>query len=230
MKSLVSGQARLATPYHSPHVHVSTDPFQRRTVLALESINRILTREAEERAETIRKQNLVDEWKFVSRVLDRTLFMTFTTAAIIFNLSILTSSPFRERFSYCPIENCDDLTMEEIIELTANVASKHHFTGAAPTGVTEEEESPAAAHLQSGPDDIVALPEEHGLSPEGLKPSQKHQRPPPLQRGWREPTEPWNEKATPGPEYRGYEQQLPTPPQAQSSPQGTSTRDGGRRG
>lgn len=228
----MSGQALPATSRHSTPAHVSTDPFQRRTVLALESINRILTREAEERGETTRKQNLVDEWKFVSRVLDRTLFITFTTAAIIFNLTILTSSPFRERFSYCPIDDCEDLTMEEIMDLTANSASKHHFSGAAPTGVTEEE-SPAAAHLQGGPDDIVALPEEHGLGPEGLKPSQKHQRPPPLQRGWREPAEPWDENvytATPGPEYLGYERQLPTLPQAQPSPRGTSTRDGGRRG
>lgn len=230
------GLAHHAPPRPAPPslpAHVSTDPFQRRTVLALESINKILTKEANERSEDNRKQNLVDEWKFVSRVLDRTLFMTFTTAAIIFNLSILTSSPFRERFSYCPIDNCEEMTMEEIIALTANSASKHKF-GDVPSADADKAEG-SAAHLKSGPNDLVALPDEQSLALESFKTPQSHQRPPPLQRGHWEPAEPWDENvytATPRPEYRAYESQRqhPTPPEAHPSSQGTATRDGGRRG
>lgn len=212
---------------------MSTDPFQRRTVLALESINRILKNEADERTESNRKQNLVDEWKFVSRVMDRTLFITFTTAAVIFNLSILTSSPFRERFSYCPIDDCEDLTMEEIIELTGDVASKQHFQGEAPPGVADDNNPVKAAHLHKDRYGLVALPEATSGAPEGLEQRPDHVRRGARQRGFMEPAARDENVyvANPGPEYEGYEGLglLPTPIQAQPSPRGTAT-DGGRRG
>ncbi|KAG7161484.1 Neuronal acetylcholine receptor subunit alpha-9-like 2, partial [Homarus americanus] len=107
-----------------------TDPFQRKAIAALESINRILTREETERNKVNKKSNLVEQWKFVSRVMDRTLFISFTIITFSFNVAILTSSPFRQSFAYCPLgENgeCDDLTWQDITELTNHAASGTHF-------------------------------------------------------------------------------------------------------
>ncbi|XP_045606644.2 acetylcholine receptor subunit beta-type acr-3-like [Procambarus clarkii] len=129
---------------------VLTDPFQRRAIAVLESINKILTREQEERDVLTVRNTLVEEWKFVSRVMDRTLFLTFTLITFIFNVSILTSSPFRERFAYCPLGDngeCDDLTWEQIIEITSHAANDIHFSGTK-KGHTPAEASDAA-HLQN---------------------------------------------------------------------------------
>ncbi|XP_069961500.1 acetylcholine receptor subunit beta-like 1 [Cherax quadricarinatus] len=111
--------------------HVLTDPFQRRAIAALESINKILSQEAADRDHATKKNDLVEEWKFISRVMDRTLFISFTLLTFFFNISILTSSPFRERFDYCPLGDkgeCDKLTWEEIIEITSHAATDTHFS------------------------------------------------------------------------------------------------------
>ena len=189
-----------------PHNFVSTDPFQRRTVLALESINRILSQEQKETAETNRKTDLIDQWKFVSRVMDRTLFITFTMVCCIFNFSILTSSPFRERFSYCPVEDCEGLTAEEIIELTANSASAHHFGPAGGDDGGHGGGAAASAHLHSDPDNLVSLNEVSNSIPDGNK---GRKRPGPLQRPFGDlatTVEPEKfHAANPGPKYEGYE-------------------------
>lgn len=120
------------------------DPYQRRTVAALESINRILAREEVSTNQNNVKGELVEQWKFVSRVMDRTLFIVFTLICIIFNLSILTSSPFRERFDFCPFSDitvCEDLDMAEIIKLQASSSRGH---------TTEEEAYASGAHGGGG--------------------------------------------------------------------------------
>lgn len=113
------------------------DPFHRRTVAALESINKILAREESSTNQNNVKSDLVEQWKFVSRVMDRTLFILFTLICIIFNLSILTSSPFRERFDFCPFEDptiCEELDMKEIIKMQATNPSSHSVGGASEDG------------------------------------------------------------------------------------------------
>ncbi|XP_045132780.1 acetylcholine receptor subunit alpha-1-A-like [Portunus trituberculatus] len=190
------------------------DPFQRRTVLALESINRILTTERKEADETGRRSNLVDEWKFVSRVLDRTLFITFTVVCVIFNLSILTSSPFRERFSYCPAESCEGLTLEEILDLTANAAAGHSVFSedGGDGGYGDYGGGAASAHLHSDPDTLVSLNKISNSLSEDHKDHKGDKGPKrrkPLERPIEEfPTTPEPDKfyvANPGPKYEGYE-------------------------
>ena len=188
---------------------MATDPFQRRTVLALESINKILKRERTEADETGRRNNLVDEWKFVSRVLDRTLFITFTVVCVIFNLTILTSSPFRERFSYCPAESCEGLTTEEILELTANAAAGHKIFVNDDGGAYGS--AKPSAHLHSDPNIPVSLTKISNSIPEDHKDHKRDKGPRrrrPLERPIDEfPTTPEHELyvANPGPKYEGYE-------------------------
>ncbi|XP_063883891.1 acetylcholine receptor subunit alpha-type acr-16-like [Scylla paramamosain] len=188
------------------------DPFQRRTVLALESINRILTRERKEADESSRRSNLVDEWKFVSRVLDRTLFITFTVVCVIFNLSILTSSPFRERFSYCPVGDCEGLTVEEILELTANSAAGHSVLTNKKTDGEGNGDGMASAHLHSNPGTLVSLNEASNSISEDHKDHKGDKGPrrrKPLERPTGEfLTTPQPDRlyvANPGPKYEGYE-------------------------
>ncbi|XP_068209507.1 uncharacterized protein [Palaemon carinicauda] len=105
------------------------DPFERRALAALEAMTKIFTKESEASKKTTLRKNLVDEWQFVSRVLDRTLFIAFSFSCMLFNIFILTSSPFRERFDYCPLEgegSCDELTFEDIKQLTIDMASNYH--------------------------------------------------------------------------------------------------------
>ncbi|XP_068217896.1 uncharacterized protein [Palaemon carinicauda] len=107
------------------------DPFQKRALMALDSMCLTLmkNRQATEMSENTNK--LIEQWKFISRVMDRTLFVTFSLACLLFNIAILTSSPFREKFDYCPLEEgmCDDMTFEEIKEITLLSASNVHFDG-----------------------------------------------------------------------------------------------------
>ncbi|KAK8398928.1 hypothetical protein O3P69_004199 [Scylla paramamosain] len=198
---------------HSPQDEAQPrDPFQRRTVLALESINRILTRERKEADESSRRSNLVDEWKFVSRVLDRTLFITFTVVCVIFNLSILTSSPFRERFSYCPVGDCEGLTVEEILELTANSAAGHSVLTNKKTDGEGNGDGMASAHLHSNPGTLVSLNEASNSISEDHKDHKGDKGPrrrKPLERPTGEfLTTPQPDRlyvANPGPKYEGYE-------------------------
>ncbi|KAK7079044.1 Neurotransmitter-gated ion-channel transmembrane region [Halocaridina rubra] len=100
------------------------DPFEKRALYALESMRNILSREENETYDNGLRKKTVEEWKFLSRVMDRLLFIVFFLASFIFNITILTSSPFRERFDYCPLgENmCEHLTYQEIIQLNAEMA------------------------------------------------------------------------------------------------------------
>ncbi|KAK4321335.1 hypothetical protein Pmani_007855 [Petrolisthes manimaculis] len=94
--------------YEGPGVF--KEPFQRRSVEALEGIHRILEAEANETHIQSTKTRLSEQWKFMSRVLDRILFITFGATTLLFNVIILTQSPFGEKFEYCPIGkgNCDE--------------------------------------------------------------------------------------------------------------------------
>lgn len=49
------------------------------------------------------KVQLMDEWKFLSRVVDRFLFIIFGIVTFLFNIIILMQSPFGEKFEYCPL-------------------------------------------------------------------------------------------------------------------------------
>ncbi|XP_042880203.1 neuronal acetylcholine receptor subunit alpha-10-like [Penaeus japonicus] len=79
------------------------DDFQRRSVQALESIRQHMEEQTMHYEETQRKTGLVEEWKFLSRVLDRILFILFGITTFLFNVIILTQSPFGEKFEYCPL-------------------------------------------------------------------------------------------------------------------------------
>ncbi|XP_066975356.1 uncharacterized protein [Macrobrachium rosenbergii] len=106
------------------------DPFQKRALMALETMSNVLTRKAKASLKHQEVKDLIEEWKFISRVTDRTLFVTFTLACLFFNVIILTSSPFREKFDYCPLEEgCDDMTFDEIKQITLLSATNAHVTG-----------------------------------------------------------------------------------------------------
>ncbi|KAK7079043.1 hypothetical protein SK128_028524 [Halocaridina rubra] len=107
------------------------DPFQKRALAALETMTQILTKEQETAKKVTTRMDLIEEWKFVSRVIDRALFICFTLVCFFFNVVLLTSSPFRERFDYCPLGEglCDDMTFEEIQQLTLHAASDSHVPG-----------------------------------------------------------------------------------------------------
>ncbi|XP_047475130.1 acetylcholine receptor non-alpha chain-like [Penaeus chinensis] len=79
------------------------DDFQRRSVEALESIQQHMEEQTQHYDETQRRTNLMEEWKFLSRVLDRVLFILFGITTFLFNIIILTQSPFGEKFEYCPL-------------------------------------------------------------------------------------------------------------------------------
>lgn len=81
----------------------SADEFQRRSVEALESIQQHMEEQTLHYEDTQRRTRLVEEWKFLSRVLDRVLFILFGITTFLFNLIILTQSPFGEKFEYCPL-------------------------------------------------------------------------------------------------------------------------------
>lgn len=98
------------------------DPYQRRSLEALEGILQVLTREENETRSRGKKDMLVEEWKFLSRVVDRFLFVIFTIVTALFNIIILTQSPHGEKFEYCPLGrgNCgDDYELESVADLAA---------------------------------------------------------------------------------------------------------------
>ncbi|KAK3856018.1 hypothetical protein Pcinc_037622 [Petrolisthes cinctipes] len=187
-------------------VHSFPDPFQRRAVRALESISGILTREETTADKAEVKRTLVEEWKFVSRVMDRSLFLIFTSSAVIFNITLLTSSPFRERFDYCPLENseeCEDLTAEEIFSLTADAAASAHFGGGhgggGGGGGGGGHDAPPAHHLKEDPNTVFSMHKTNENSQGDQTEAEKHE-------------------AIPGPFYEGYEGLgllVPGSPQAQ---------------
>ncbi|XP_045132390.1 acetylcholine receptor subunit alpha-1-B-like [Portunus trituberculatus] len=102
--------------------HMFKDPYQRRSLEALEGILQVLTREENETHTRAKKDMLVEEWKFLSRVIDRFLFIIFTIATALFNIIILTQSPYGEKFEYCPLGRgmCgDDYELESVADLAA---------------------------------------------------------------------------------------------------------------
>ncbi|XP_071532450.1 neuronal acetylcholine receptor subunit alpha-3-like [Panulirus ornatus] len=139
------------------------DPFQRHALAALESMNKILMREEKDKAKGTMKSNLVEQWKFVSRVMDRSLFITFTSICFLFNLIILTSSPFRQLFSYCPEGEgmCEGLTMEEIMDMTSHVAAHAQLPGVQKDSYGGDEGgghgAPSSAHLNEDHNRLVGI-------------------------------------------------------------------------
>ncbi|XP_063854040.1 acetylcholine receptor subunit alpha-1-B-like [Scylla paramamosain] len=102
--------------------HTFKDPYQRRSLEALEGILQVLTREENETRTRARKDTLVEEWKFLSRVVDRFLFIIFTIATALFNIIILTQSPHGEKFEFCPLGRgmCgEDYELESVADLAA---------------------------------------------------------------------------------------------------------------
>lgn len=70
----------------------------------------------------------MDEWKFLSRVVDRFLFIIFGIATFLFNIIILTQSPFGEKFEYCPLGK--DMCGEDyVLESVADLAVKGGLSG-----------------------------------------------------------------------------------------------------
>ncbi|XP_042213231.1 neuronal acetylcholine receptor subunit alpha-10-like [Homarus americanus] len=81
---------------------VFKDPFQRRSIEALEGIHRLLSKEATDHKAQLKKTSLMEQWRYLSRVMDRFLFILFGIGTLLFNTIILTQSPFGEKFEYCP--------------------------------------------------------------------------------------------------------------------------------
>ncbi|XP_071532632.1 acetylcholine receptor subunit alpha-type acr-16-like [Panulirus ornatus] len=77
------------------------DAYQRRSLEALEGIHRLLSERNSEDKANSKRSRLVEEWKFLSRVLDRSLFIIFGIITLLFNAIILSQSPYSEQFEYC---------------------------------------------------------------------------------------------------------------------------------
>lgn len=114
-------------------VQFLADPFQRRSIEALEGILKLLSKEEQDDLARDNKEQLIDEWKFLSRVVDRLLFVIFAIATFLFNLIILMQSPFGERFEYCPAgkDMCgEDYELESIADLAVKGAlGANNFAG-----------------------------------------------------------------------------------------------------
>ncbi|XP_047736042.1 acetylcholine receptor subunit alpha-1-A-like [Hyalella azteca] len=106
-------------------------PFQRRTCDALEKMLKIMLRAEAARLREKRTNVRQEEWKFVARVTDRFLFIAFFLTAFFFNVIILTSSPYSEKFEYCPYgrnsTDCNDLTDEQRWQLVYQMS--HNSAG-----------------------------------------------------------------------------------------------------
>ncbi|KAK7079046.1 hypothetical protein SK128_028527 [Halocaridina rubra] len=91
-----------------PHVTIESgevfkDAFQRRQINALEGMLKIMNHQVGQQDRSHQVSRLVEEWKYVSRVVDRILFILFAITTFLFNVLILTESPFSEEFEYCPL-------------------------------------------------------------------------------------------------------------------------------
>lgn len=67
------------------------------------------------------KDKLTEEWKFLSRVADRFLFIIFTIVTFLFNVILLTQSPYGEKFEFCPLgrDMCgEDYELESVEDIT----------------------------------------------------------------------------------------------------------------
>lgn len=85
----------------------------------------MLSREKQDDLSTDDKTQLVDEWKFISRVVDRLLFIVFAIVTFLFNIIILMQSPFGEKFEYCPLgkEMCgEDYDLKSVSDLAVKGA------------------------------------------------------------------------------------------------------------
>lgn len=84
-----------------------TADYHQRIVGSLEAIHLLLVdQEMRQRTtpplETTQSSLQVLEWRYVCHVLDQLFFLVAFVAFIIFNVVLLWSSPFREKFEYCP--------------------------------------------------------------------------------------------------------------------------------
>lgn len=70
------------------------------------------------------KDRLTEEWKFLSRVVDRFLFIIFTIVTFLFNIILLTQSPFGEKFEYCPSgrDMCEDSNLKSVADIAVKGA------------------------------------------------------------------------------------------------------------
>lgn len=101
------------------------DPYERRACKAMELVSKLMTKEEKARNKGVVIFNCTREWKFVSRVLDRTLFVVFTFVALCFNIYLLTASPYGRTFDFCPREGaCEGMTEEEVRQLLADIAQQ----------------------------------------------------------------------------------------------------------
>ncbi|KAF2346093.1 Neurotransmitter-gated ion-channel transmembrane domain, partial [Trinorchestia longiramus] len=103
--------------FKSSTVETLKDPFQRRTCQALEKMVKIMQKTENARLRAKKASIMEEEWKFVARVMDRFLFIIFFMIAFLFNVIILTSSPFSVLFEYCPFgpndTRCEGLSESE---------------------------------------------------------------------------------------------------------------------
>lgn len=93
----------------------------------MEKLANLMEKQDKRRLNSEKKSTMQEEWKFVSRALDRFLVVLFTLFAISFNIYLLTASPFGYNFTYCPVEDgCEGMSEAEVRQLVADIA--HHKT------------------------------------------------------------------------------------------------------
>lgn len=134
----------------------SLESFHRQAIQALESIQRILRKEQASTSFADDWSGQAEEWKYVSRVADRTLFITFSILCVAFNLAILTASPYTENFSFCPFDNelaCLDKGMEEVIYMQQQASHLH-----------QSEQQVVELNLEDDPSSSASAAQEHGAA------------------------------------------------------------------
>ena len=108
-------------------MYIFTDDFQLKSLEALEKIRNAKERTENRRIRAQEKRDRIEEWKFVSRVLDRLLFYCFILAVSGFNINLLTSTPFVAKDEYCPLgkDMCEGMTREEIDQLIIEISTRN---------------------------------------------------------------------------------------------------------
>nr|XP_045606558.1 neuronal acetylcholine receptor subunit alpha-10-like [Procambarus clarkii] len=92
---------KLKPNYCAEGADMLKDPYQRRSLQALEGIQHLLSKEASVHRSHTKKSSLMQEWKYISRAMDRLLFYIFCGGTLLFNAIILSQSPFGVKFEYC---------------------------------------------------------------------------------------------------------------------------------
>ncbi|XP_018010040.2 acetylcholine receptor subunit alpha-1-A-like [Hyalella azteca] len=111
------------------------DAYERRACSAVEKLAALFEKQDSASVKAQRQSVIQDEWKFVSRTLDRLLVIVFAVIALIFNVYLLAASPFGYKFEFCPLlGGCDDMTEHQVRDLIKRIA-EHTATGLLPSGV-----------------------------------------------------------------------------------------------